>query len=157
MREARKAFAAARSVCNAQWPTTTRDTALPRANCVSNAEETTILPASGDFADLVQQRIAFRNALAAKVASGEVSPPDAELQFAQYNTELSNAAHAREAQMATEQAERIQAASSSLAATAALMEAARPSYAPPAQMYSQPTAVRTNCYSNGSFTNCTSQ
>jgi hypothetical protein len=157
MREAKDAFAKAKLVCKAQWPSLNRETAVPYERCVSDAEEATILPASGAFSDLVAQRIAFRNVLATKVASGEVSVEDAQLRFAQFNTGLADAARSREAGMAAEQSERAQAAASTMAATAALIEAARPPPAPPPQVYVPSQPLRTNCTNYGNMTNCTTQ
>jgi hypothetical protein len=155
MKEARMQLKDAEADCRAQWPTLTKETAVPRANCVSDAEEAILVPVSGNYADLIEQRIAFRRLLARKVASGEVSPEDAQFRFAQFNSELAGQANARRAQTMEANAEAQSAFANSMAASAAMIQAAKPVYTPPPVVYTPP--VRTNCYSFGNNTNCTTQ
>jgi hypothetical protein len=139
-REAREAFAADVAVCKAKWPEITRDSAVPRAHCIGDAEEATILPTSGSMADLVSQRIALRNVLAERVAAGQITPSEAALQFAQSNSELSNEATQRTVQMEQADAARAQSA-------AAFANAFGGGH----------RQVTTNCMNFGNQTSCTSQ
>ncbi len=141
-REAKEAFAAKVAECKANWPEVTRDTAVPRAHCIGDAEEATILPASGRFSDLVAQRIALRNVLAERVAAGQITPAEAALQFAQSNSQLSGEANSRALQVEQANAARAQSA-------AAWANAFGHSQVNTSQVY-------TNCTTNGNQTSCMS-
>jgi len=123
-----------------------RDTAIPRSKCLGDAEERLLLPTAGRDADLVYQRIAFRNALAVHVAAGEISPADAQLKFAEFQTTVTNQILARNAQSAEEQA-------NAAAASAAFVQSIKEAFPTPA--YTPP--VRTNCYTFQNATSCTTQ
>ncbi len=140
-REAREAFAADVAECKGRWPEVTRETAVPRAHCIGDAEEATILPISGTMSDLVAQRIALRNVLAERVAAGQITPAEASLQFAQSNSQMSSEATDRSVKIE-------QAHAASFAAGAAWANAFKPTYQAP---------TTTNCTNFGNQTSCTSQ
>ena len=130
--EAQMSLSDAETACREQWPTVTRQTAIPRASCINDAEETTVLPVSGEFADLVTQRIAFRNALAARIAKGDISPEMAQFAFTKYNAALARQAHARPVQTREAKATVDVAFPNTEADNAAMMEATKATYAPAA-------------------------
>jgi hypothetical protein len=139
-REAREAFGADVAECKARWPEITRETALPYAHCISDAEEATILPTSGSMSDLVAQRIALRNVLAERVAAGQITPAEASLQLARSNSEMNSEAMSRTMRMEQANAARAQSA-------AALANAFGGGH----------RQVTTNCMNFGNQTSCTSQ
>jgi hypothetical protein len=128
--EAQMSLSDAETSCREQWPEVTRQTAVPRASCINDAEETTLLPVSGDFADLVTQRIAFRSALAAKIAKGDMSPELAQFAFTKYNAALTRQAHTRPVQTRQAKATVDAAFPDSAADAAAMMEATKATYTP---------------------------
>ena len=123
--EARMALTDDETSCREQWPAVTRQTAIPRAACINEAEQTTLLPVSGGFADLVAQRIAYRAALAGKIADGGITPEMAQYSFAKFNAALTIQAHARPVQTDETRAILEQAFPAS-EATEAVLEASRP-------------------------------
>jgi hypothetical protein len=129
--EARMALTDSEAACRAQFPAVTRQTAVDRAACISDAERTTLLPVSGDFADLVSQRIAYRNALAENIAKGQLSPAQAQYSFAKYNAALSNQAHARPASTTEAKATVEEVFPNDQAAAEGVAEATKASYGPP--------------------------
>ncbi len=71
LQQAQQSFAQAKLACKAQWPSITPETVVPYTKCVSDTEEQIVRPAAGNISDLISERIAYRNALADRVASGE--------------------------------------------------------------------------------------
>jgi hypothetical protein len=128
--EAQMSLSDAETACREQWPAVTRQTAIPRAACINDAEETTLLPVAGEFADLVTQRIAFRNALAAKIAKGDITPELAQFAFTKFDAALTRQAHARPVQTRQAQATVDAAFPNSAADNAAMMEATKATYTP---------------------------
>jgi hypothetical protein len=94
-RSAAGTYLAAVQDCKANWPKLTRQSAIPRAACIGDAETTYLVPQAGPNANLVAQRTAFRNELAAHVASGEMTPLSAAVSMSFANSQLAATAHAR--------------------------------------------------------------
>jgi hypothetical protein len=128
--EAQMSLSDAETACREQWPVVTRQTAVARAACINDAEETTLLPVSGDYADLVTRRIAFRNTLAAKIAKGDITPELAQFAFTKFDAALARQAHARPVQSREAKATVDAAFPDTPADTAAMMEATKATYAP---------------------------
>jgi hypothetical protein len=94
-RSAAGTYLAAVQACRASWPKLTRQSAIPRATCIGNAETTYLAPAAGPNADLIAQRAAIRNALAARVASGDITPLSAAVSMSMADSQLAETLQAR--------------------------------------------------------------
>ena len=119
------------AACRAQWPTLTPQTAVARADCINDAEESSLIPASEGFADLIEQRIAYRRALAVQIAHGDMSPQQAQYKFSQLNADLANQARAREAQSKQPNPAAVMAFANGDDATVSELQTTQPAYTPP--------------------------
>ncbi len=88
-------YLAAVQDCKNNWPKLTQQSAIPRAACIGDAEKTYLAPEAGPNADLVAQRTAIRNELAAQVASGQMTPLNAAVAMSLANSRLAETAQAR--------------------------------------------------------------
>jgi hypothetical protein len=94
-RSAAGTYLAALQACKDNWPKLTQQSAIPRAACVGDAEKTYLMPLAGPNADIVTQRTAIRNALAARVAGGQMTPLEAAMSMSLANSKLAETAQAR--------------------------------------------------------------
>jgi len=146
-RKARDEAQAADIACQTQFPRGSKQY-VEHANCLNDAERR-IIGSRTQYPDLLNLKMTYRSALAAKVQRGEMSLEDAGVQFAQVTAAISSEELNRNNARMAVQAQQSAAMGNLVAGLAALQQ-------PTIQQPARPAFVNTNCRQTGTITNCTS-
>src|SRR5579875_1148161 len=130
--------------CRSEFPIASKGNSVARSECFSSAEDRYLRPIY-PYGDLLDLRQAYRLAIASQVDSGRLSLIDANLKFAEVNTEIASIAHQRQVEGLEAQAAHSAAMGNLLAGLAAMQQASRPTVPYP----SPPRMINTNCIRAG--------